>query len=258
MNRKEELVKELQSNEHIVQIVDAEDLALEWKNIRRGADLVADNTSAVLDLATARKAIRELGGLSPGKVTIKRYAGKEYVIFKGNPRDRLILRGTRYLTSNPKVVRLAVGPKGVMRSVKGGFVISAVLSVGVSVFDHFIRDTSSLHELFGSVSGDLMKIGLASIAAAAGGIVVGSSAVVASIPAAPLIAAISIGILANQVLDRVDSRMGATKALIEGYRKMGVNLDEIRREFNQGMRKIERNPTLIQCLFTHCPSVRRY
>lgn len=102
MNREEELIQELQSNEHIVQVVEAEELAFEWQNIRRSADLVADNASTVLDLATARTAIRELGGISPGKVIIKQYAGKEYVIFKGNPRDRLILRGTRYLTSNPR------------------------------------------------------------------------------------------------------------------------------------------------------------
>lgn len=67
-------------------------------------------------------------------MVIKEYLGKKYVLFKGLAGQRKALKGRRYLAQNPKVVRMAVGPTGVVKSVKGGFILSAVLSVGIEVF----------------------------------------------------------------------------------------------------------------------------
>lgn len=251
MNLDEKLVGELKNNEHIVQIVSLEELEnayLEKKNIVKTS---SNYVSPVKDSLTAAKIIQELGVRS-NKVVIKTYAQKQYVIFKGYSGQRNILKGTKYLATNPKVVRMAVGPKGVMKSVKGGFILTAVLSVGIEVFDYFIRDTATLSHLLGTVTGDLIKIGLSTIAAAAAGLAVGASVVLGSVAAAPLIAAIAVGVATGYVLDKIDKKFGATKALIEGYKRMGMNLVSIKAEFNQGMRQIEKNPELIKCIFAPC------
>lgn len=193
-----------------------------------------------------------------------RAGGKMYVIFKGTPGQRRFLRGTRYLASNPKVVRLAIGPRGIAKSVRGGFVLTAVLSVGIEVFDHFIRDRSTLHYLLGTVTADLVKIGLGSLAAWAVTAGAMGFAVVASTAAAPLLIAIGVGVATGFVLNKLDERYGVTSALIEGYRRMGVHLGDVRRGATEAVKSVERsvgwlerNPRYLPCLFGPC-SVRGY
>lgn len=248
MNLQGMLVKDLQANEQVVQIVTLDDLINEYKST---AKKLANWVAPALDAIAVAKIINELG-FSTNKVVIKTYAGKKYIIFKGTSGNRKVLRGTRYLVSNPKVVRMAVGPKGLAKSIKSGFVITTVLSVGIEVFDFFIKDSSTLSELLGTVSADLIKIGLSTIAATVAGMLVGASAILGSIAAAPLIAAVAVGVLTGLLLDRIDDRFGATRALIEGYKQMGENLDAMVEEFNRGMNAIEKNPSLIECLFAPC------
>lgn len=258
MNAQEALIKSLNDNEHIVQIVETEELIAEWDAVRPKLETAANYTAPTLDAVTAARAIRELGGFSPGKILVRNYSGRQYVIFKGDRRNRKILRGTRYLASNPKVVRMAIGPKGIKRSAQRGFCVTVVLSVGITVFDYFIRDTSTLYELLGTVTGDLIKIGLGALAAAAAGLIAGGAAVLASVPAAPLIAAVAVGIAATMILDKIDERTGATRALIEGYRQIGIDLLEIREEYRRGFREIQRNPNYLRCFFMPCMEPSRF
>jgi hypothetical protein len=253
MKLQQKLVQELDKNEQIVHIVPFDELVLEHEEVKKAAKTTATYIAPAKDAVTAARLIRDFG-LEPNKVRIKQYGGKQYVIFKGNPGARKVIRGTRYLATNPKVVRMAVGPKGVAKSVRGGFVITAVLCVGIEVFDYFIRDTATLHELLGTVTSDLIQIGLSSIAAAAAGLAAGSAVVLGSAVAAPLILAIGVGIATGWALKKIDKHTGATKALIEAYRKIGVKLDEIEYEAARWYNYFETNPGAIMRLFG-APSV---
>jgi hypothetical protein len=257
MNLEDKLIKELQSNEKIVHVLPLSELQQEWEAVKGSVKKTAGYVTPVMDATVAAKLINDFG-VSTGKVVIKQYAGKEYVIFKGLPGNRKVFKGTRYLAKNPKVVRMAIGPKGVVKAVKGGFVITVVLSVGIEVFDYLIRDNATLSELLGTVTGDLVKIGLSAIAGAVAGMVVGSAAVIGTVAAAPLIAAVAVGIATGYLLDKIDSRFGATQALIRGYKQIGINLKEIEWEINRNMNYLERNPWMIPCLFGPCPGVRGY
>jgi hypothetical protein len=73
-----------------------------------------------------------------------------------------------------------------------------------------------------------------------------------SVAAAPLIAAIAVGVLAAMLLNHIDEKYGATKALIKAYEKIDVDLNAIADEYRRGMNAIERNPQLIKCLFAPC------
>jgi len=253
MNLDDKLINDLKNNEHIIQIVAAEDLMKEKEGLKKDAKTAANWAAPIKDSFQAAKIVREFGYKS-NKIILKKYAGKQYVILKGAPGSRKVLRGTRYLTGNPKVVRMAVGPKGVIKSVKGGFVLTVVLSVGIELYDHFINDATTLSQLLGTVTSDLIKIGLSSIAAVAAGLAVGSAAVVGTVAAAPLIAAIAVGVVTGLALNWVDKKLGATAALIKAYEDMGMKLSEIKYEAARTYNYLENNPSALMRLFGGSPS----
>lgn len=261
MNLDDKLVSELQSKEQIIHVLPLHELQQESgtfsETLKDAGKTVAGYVSPFIDATVAAKLIHDFG-ISTNKVLIKQYAGKEYVIFKGYPGNRNYIKGTTYLTKNPKVVRMAIGPKGIIKSVKGGFAITVVLSVGIEVFDYIIRDNAVLSELLGTVTSDLVKIGLSSIAAAAAGLVVGSSVVIGSVAAAPLIAAIAVGVATGLLLNKIDKRFGATQALIRGYKQLGIEIDKIKWEINRNINYLEDNPWMIPCLFGPCYGMRGY
>ncbi len=248
MNVEEKLVEELKSNEHVIQAVPYDGLIKEWQALKPHAKNVGGYASAVGDSVVAAKLLRDFG-VQSNKVIVKSYAGKKYVVFKGYPGVRKIFRGTRYLTDNPKVVRMAVGPKGVAKAVKGGFVLTVILSVGIEVFDYIIRDTSTLSQLLGTVTGDLIKIGLSSIAGAVAGLAVGATAIIGTVAAAPIIAAIAVGVITGIILNKLDSKFGATATLIAAYEKVGIKLREIEYEAARWYDYFETNPQAIMRLF---------
>lgn len=257
-NRQQDLVRELQHNEHILHVVSAEDLQNEYLERKGNLKLVAQQVAPALDAIKAAKLIHEVGGFKPFQVELRKYGNKQYVIFKGKAGERRVLKGTKYLADNPTVVRMAVGPKGIVKSAKGGFVVTAVLSVGIEIFDYVIRDTALLSEMLGVVTTDLVKIGLSSLAGAAAGLAVGSAAVIGSVAAAPFVVAIAVGILVGFALDKIDQRLGATQALIKAYARMGIVLDEIKYETSRNLQYLEDNPQLIPCLFGPCHGIRGY
>jgi len=247
MNLEDKLVGDLKKSEQVLQIVLVEDLIKE-KNARDGVKDAASWVSPVKDTVGAIKLIREFG-IRANKVVVKSYAGKQYLIFRGYPGVRKIFRGTRYLTANPKVVRMAVGPKGVIKSVKSGFVLTVVLSVGIEIYDYFIKDVTTLSQFLGNVTSDLIKIGLSSIAAAAAGLAVGSAAVIGTVAAAPLIAAIAVGVVTGLLLNYIDKKVGTTAALIKAYESLGVKLSEIKYEAARTYNYLENNPGALMRLF---------
>ena len=222
MNTKEKLLHEMRSNETVLQIFSAEDIAREWEQLRGPTRTAANFVAPTLDAITLSKMIRELGLM--GRFVTKKVGEKTYVILKGSPGSRRILRGTRYLASNPKVVRFAIGPKGVLKSVKGGAVLTAVLFTGINILEYFLKDSVKLHTLLGTLSSDLIQIGISSLCAALAGLAVGAAAVVPTVAGAPLFAAIAVGVLTGFVLSAIDERTGATSALIDFYEEVGIEL----------------------------------
>ena len=258
MNYEQKLVNDLRNNEKIVQVIDADDLRREYEARKGNIKKILGYSASFVDSVAATKLLVELG-YKPEQLVIKQYAnGKNYVIFKGYAGNRSIFRGTRYLTSNPQIIRIAVGPKGILKSAKSGFVLSFVLSVSIEIFDYLINDNATLSKLLGTMSTDLIKIGIGAIAGAAAGVAVGSAAVIGTIAAAPLIAAIVVGVIVGRILDEIDSRYGATHALIKAYKRIGVSLDEIAYEFNRNLNWLERHPHLVPCLIGPCSGIRGY
>jgi hypothetical protein len=177
MKMDDKLVETLKKNEEIIQVVPADLLLREWNENKSTMKTASAYAAPTLDLITARKIINELG-FRANKVKVKTYAnGKSYVLFKGYPGSRQVLRGTKYLVDNPKVVRMAIGPKGIAKSIKSGVVLTFVLSVGIEVIDYVLNDKATLSNFLGTVSTDIIKIGISAVAASLAATAVGTSVV---------------------------------------------------------------------------------
>jgi hypothetical protein len=249
MRLADKLTRQLRENEHILQVIPLEDFRnefLENKDTIKGN--VGYASSAILDAPTATKLLRDFG-LKPHMLRIKEYGEKSYVIFKGYAGQRTILKGTKYLKDNPKLVNMAIGPKGIVKSVKGGFALTFVLHTGVEVLNYILNDTSTLAALLGTLTGDLAKVGISSAASVVAGLAVGGSAIVGTTVAMPFLIAVGVGILTGIALDAIDNRFGITDTLIKGYEKIGLHLRYIESEVNRTLWHFERNPHLIKNLF---------
>ncbi len=253
MNLEQKLIDQLRKNETIVQILPFNDLVKEYESVRPWMKTAANYVAPTKDSIVAFRLLKEFG-LGPEKVTVKLYNQKKYIIFKGYPGKRNVFRGTRYLADNPKIVRMAVGPKGLKSSVRGGFVLSVVLCTSIEIFSYFMNDSTTLPHLLGTITSEIFQIGIISIAAAAAGLMVGTATVIGSSAALPLLAAIGVGVVTGKILEVVDKRYGVTNVLIKAYAELGMNLKDIRYETNRWLNYFETHPWEIQRLFG-CPSI---
>lgn len=161
-----------------------------------------------LDLPKAQRLIRELG--LTGRVKVVSHRSKQYVIFKGNPRSRSILTGTRYLASNAKVVDMAIGRRGVDKVIASGARISILFTIPINILTHIISDDQTKAEFLSAVATDIAKASLvAAIASVAGS----ATAAVTTIAAGPIIVVIAAGVGATIGLDALDRRFGITETL---------------------------------------------
>lgn len=167
-------------------------------------------TADAAALAVLAKDLTKSGNLLT-KYQIKTYHGRTYVIVKGYPALRQHLTGTRYLASHPKVVSMGIGKMDAAKAIKGGFVLSLVLSVGFHAVDQLLNDQKTWHDFVGGVAADVIYAGAATaIAYSAVSIAVGG------------IATFTIGPLALVVIVGVGLAIGF--AVLDKKIRLGENL----------------------------------
>lgn len=233
-----ELRQELEKSEIVLQVLPVENLVKEWNRRKRGgtksgnensAKKAAGYVSPANDTLTVIRICKDLG--LNGKYVIKTVGSKQYVIFKGYPGLRTIFTAPNYLTTNPKVVRMAIGDVGVKNSIRVGGMITIVLFAGLEILQYMIGE-STLTELVGTLATDLIKVGISTIAAHAATMAIGTASFCA---AGPLVVAIIIGVGTSMVLNAVDDHFGLTDKLVivlDHYakhysEKMGRSIREI-------------------------------
>ena len=77
------------------------------------------------------------------------------------PGIRAHLTGTRYLASNPKLFTIGVGKLEVVKAIKGGFVLTLVISVTFHATDYLLNDQKTWHDLVACVAVDMAVVGAA-------------------------------------------------------------------------------------------------
>lgn len=189
----------------------------------------------IADTLVAIKILKDLG--ISGEAITKNVSGKQYVILKGLPGKRNILTGTRYLASNPKIIKMAIGTKAVNRSIISGSMITLFITVPLTVLEVCLKDQFSMGRLLGSVASDIAKVMISLGASSLAAMAVGA---VSTLAAGPLIAAIFIGVAAGIALESMDQRFGITKRLIEAIEKELESLYERTiGDFKRGLQKVE-------------------
>jgi len=199
----------------------------------------ASITTATLDAITATRILKELG--LNGKAIIRKSNGKSYTIFKGYPGKRSVLKGTRYLSSNPKLVEMAIGKVGVAKAVVKSSVIAFVLYVGINIFEHILDDGSTKAKLFGTLATDVTKLAISSTIGAMAGI---AAATVITFAAGPLVIAVGVAILVGWGLNKADECLGITDAFInkleEAFLALQKEKEELEWSFARFLNQLER------------------
>jgi hypothetical protein len=107
---------------------------------------------------------RTLQALGYSKAGLQAYVstikGKQYIVLKGYAGLRDILSGTKYLASNPKIVQLGLGAKGVANVAKGGLVLGVVVTTGIEFIDWMVNDQKTFAEMLGNIGYDAVKSGV--------------------------------------------------------------------------------------------------
>jgi len=202
-----------------------------------GVDLMSAAALAS-DSVAASRMVTELG-LS-GRAYIKTVGEKSYLILKGAPGLRPTLNGTRYLTTNPKVVNMVISPSQLASGAAKMTGIAVIAYASLRVVEHILSDGDArLTGLLGTLSTDLVKFGMAAGAGWLAGAAVGA---VTTLAAGPLIAAIVVGAVAGILLDRADRHFGITEGLVSALEEMIDNrprpIEAIAREVTRWERGI--------------------
>ncbi|CAN7393377.1 hypothetical protein LJR098_003353 [Rhizobium sp. LjRoot98] len=107
---------------------------------------LAEIINTITDVGSGLLLIQHLG--MTGGYYIKEAAnGTKYVIIKGHASLRPYLKGTRYLTENPKVLRVGIGPIGSYAALRSNFIIATTVYAAEDVIKFCYDDDYTLDYL---------------------------------------------------------------------------------------------------------------
>lgn len=182
----------------------------EAQRIRKVLEGLLSAIPDVLDAKAIASLIGDFRGF--GRFRVSMYQGRRYVIFKGDPRLRNIVRGTRYRLDNPKIVGLGIGKRGLKANAVAGLRLSIVLFVGYRIGEFILTDEATLSYFVGHLSTDVVKA--TGAAAASYGAGYFAAGFIGAGIAGPLVFALAIGVVAAIALDQIDSHYGLTDRLV--------------------------------------------
>jgi hypothetical protein len=157
-----------------------------------------------------------------GKVVIKTVKNKEYVIIKGYSGSRSFLTGTRYLSTHPKILQLAIGKVGLKRTIRGGGILSVYITISLQLLK-LVLGKKELEECGIAIASDLVKIGIATILGEAASIMVAGTAI-GAIASGPIIVAIVVGVGVVLALDALDNHYNITNRVAAMMHKMSEKI----------------------------------
>ncbi len=174
------------------------------------------------DLYALTHTLRALGVVGT-RIYTKTVNGKTYLIFKGYPGLRNLVKGTRFLATNAQIVQLGLGVRGAANVAKGGFILGLVVTTGIEVTDFVLNDQKTMADLVGSIGYEVVKSGV--VAGLALGIAAGVG-VAGSIAIAPLgvmvVLACGIGIGLNML----DNHYGVKDKVLKTLKTLPAGLGQ--------------------------------
>ena len=145
-----------------------------------------------------------------------------YIILMGRPGLRRALNTPRYLASNPKVIQMGFGLKGLQNTARGGFILSFVISAGIETLDCIFNERTMV-DLVGGIGVEAVKCGIAAFAGYVAGAAVLS---ITGVAALPLIGMAVVSFFAAEKLNELDNRYNIKKQVITALKTLPDNLEK--------------------------------
>ena len=179
-----------------------------------GKPWVAPASLMVSDAYLITKTLIALG-LAGARSYIKTTATGTYIIITGYAGlRRQLLQGTRFLTTNPRMVQMGLGIRGLQNVAKGGFLLSLVVGTGIETLDFIFNDEKTMHDLVGGIGVEAVKAGLATMIAISAGALTASVTTLVIFPLGAMALAIfATGALLNYTDQRWKIKQNVITAL---------------------------------------------
>lgn len=166
-----------------------------------------------------------------GKYRIKVYNGSPNVIINTYPSLRAHLTGTKYLASNPKLISIGVGKLSANSAMKGGFVVSLIISVAFNALDQLLNDNATWHKFVANVAVDMAIVGSSIVAVEA--ILWAGGSLLTGVTLAPLAVVVVVGTLVTLATTLFIDTSSITEAL-------SLQLQKTERDFKNNIISINR------------------
>ncbi|MDA8522859.1 hypothetical protein [Acidovorax sp. NCPPB 4044] len=138
-------------------------------------------------------------GMAGIKSYVKTTATGSYIIIKGYAAHRSgALTGTRYLATNPLMMKFGLGVQSLKGIAIGGFILGVTVSAGIEVIDFIFNNEKTMYDLVGGIGVEAVKGGLGGLVAYSFGLYAGSLTAIAVAPLMVMaIVAFGAGVLLN-------------------------------------------------------------
>ncbi len=182
------------------------------------------------DVVTTSMILVKLGDLGIRATVYINHIGTELIKLTGYPGIRKILNAPVFRLDNTRVVDLGIGKYGLAKSIIEGARLTFYVAAAYRTLDYILNDETSLAKFIGSLSTDIVKLGIASVISWG----VGSLAI-AYVPfvAVPLVVVVGFGLFAAWGLNKLDDKFGVTDQVV-------AYLEAAQQEFVEKAREVEK------------------
>lgn len=202
-------------------------------------DAVVNYSSAAVDSVVLAKLGREMkrSGNILGSYRVIQREGRRLIVFSGYAGLRHTLTAPLYRVGHPKVIQMGVGRAAANAALRGGVLVTLIVSPVVRTIEWlFIDEKATLELVLARISTDVVKGVLAAGAGYASSLFLATISGVSIVAVAPLAAGIGIALVVGYGLNSLDTRLGITERLAESLvatkEEWLVGTSQIRREFD--------------------------
>ncbi|AVT07706.1 hypothetical protein [Paracidovorax avenae] len=152
---------------------------------------------------------------------VKTTATGSYIIIKGHAAYRSgALTGTRYLATNPLMMKFGLGVQSLKGIAIGGFILGVTVSTGIEVIDFIFNSEKTMYDLVGGIGVEAVKGGLGGLMAYGMGVAVGSFTAVAI---APLLTMAVFAFIGGFALNYYDDQFKIKSKVIDALKSLPEN-----------------------------------
>ncbi|CCO47010.1 conserved hypothetical protein [Vibrio nigripulchritudo SOn1] len=197
------------------------------------AGFAASNGSTIHDARDFYLLAEDLkkGGSILSKYEVTSNGQKSYIKFKGNHKLRSLVKGTRYLSNNAKVIALGIGKEGMRASAKAGVLVTVIYSVAFRTLELALTKNYSISDWVTNISADVIKAAISTVF----GLIIGGIAASSGVVLIPLVLGGVAAFAMGKMLDYLDGRFLIKEKIVKALNDY-IN-DQAKSDLNNDINK---------------------